>query len=160
MSFNNGLERKKFEVNQIKLRVEYLKTGMNEDFIRSMYEFDLGEFNSRRRFCNHTQSISPLAFAEGGEESGEKNPLFRKFLSAISNSMEDSACHSKYWWIEEISCTKLAKRIKSLSEPDLELLAKYALEGFSELEIAKNQGVTQQAVSKKIRRIKKYLRNS
>lgn len=55
MAWNNGLERKKFEAEQTKLAAEYRATGMSEDQIQQMYEFDLSVFNSTRRFTEHTQ---------------------------------------------------------------------------------------------------------
>ena len=46
MGFNNGLERKKFEARWSRLRVEYAASGMDENMITAMYEFDRQTFNS------------------------------------------------------------------------------------------------------------------
>ena len=41
MSFNNGLERKKFENTWKKLRMEYAAAGMSKADIEEMYQFVL-----------------------------------------------------------------------------------------------------------------------
>ena len=50
MAWNNGYERKKFESEQKRLAEEYRAAGMTEEQIEEMYQFDLTEFRSRRRF--------------------------------------------------------------------------------------------------------------
>ena len=68
MGFNNGLERKKFEARWSRLRVEYAANGMEESMITQMYEFDLREFNSNRRYAEHTQAMTrskTAAFGKG-----------------------------------------------------------------------------------------------
>lgn len=57
MSWNNGYERSKFEARQKKQAEEYRALGMTEEQIKTMYEFDLEQFNSDRRYLIHTQSL-------------------------------------------------------------------------------------------------------
>lgn len=78
MAFNNGLERKRFESKQKALHEEYNKLGMSEEQIQTLYEYDLADFNSNRRFITHTQSINLADLEEDEDSSAEsgRNPLF------------------------------------------------------------------------------------
>ena len=62
MGFNNGLERRKFEAEWKKLRVEYAAAGMEEAAIEKMYQFDLKVLLSNRRYGEHKQSC-PFCFS-------------------------------------------------------------------------------------------------
>lgn len=48
MSWNNGLEKAKFEKEQEAQAKKYRAAGMSEEQIRLMYEFDKEEFKCRR----------------------------------------------------------------------------------------------------------------
>jgi RNA polymerase sigma factor (sigma-70 family) len=109
---------------------------MPEADIAALYQTDLQEFNSDRRYEEHDlvrlDDCEPLVAQEDG-------------------------CHSRLWWVEEIDNAALAKRLKSLSEADLELLTLYAFDEFGQAEIAGKLGISQAAVSKKLARLKKFL---
>ena len=55
MSFNYGLEKKKFDREWDRLHKEYRAAGMDEAAIKAMYEFDWQRFNAERAYRNHTQ---------------------------------------------------------------------------------------------------------
>lgn len=76
---------------------------------------------------------------------------------SVDNSEE--LLQSRHGWVEEIDDPKLAKKLKKLSHDDLELLTLFAFDGYSQNEIAAFCSVSQQAISKKINRIKKYLKS-
>ena len=44
MSWNNGYERKKFELAQRRQAAKYRKLGMTEEQIEAMYKFDLEQY--------------------------------------------------------------------------------------------------------------------
>ena len=161
MSFNNGLERKRFESKQKTLREEYNMLGMSEEKIKALYEHDPTDFNSNRRFITHTQSINLAdleADEDGNAESG-RNPLFEKFRDVLSVDNSEELLQSRHDWVEKIDDPKLAKKLKKLSHDDLELLTLFAFDGYSQNEIAAFFSVSQQAISKRINRIKKYLKS-
>lgn len=60
-------------------------------------------------------------------------------------------------WIEELSDTRLSAKLRELPEADLELLTLLCVDGCSQAQAARVLGCTQQAVSKRLRKIKKYL---
>lgn len=50
MSYNHGLEEKKFKERWQKTAEEYRKSGMTEEQISAIYKFDREVFNSNRRY--------------------------------------------------------------------------------------------------------------
>lgn len=158
MGFNNGLERKKFEARWSRLRVEYAANGMEESMITEMYEFDLQEFNSNRRYAEHTQAISQQIFSDDGDEAGEdKSALLMKFLDTFTAGTCDTYQLEGKGWVDEIENERLWKGISQLSDSDKELLTLHIFHGYSITEIAQMQGVARPTVSKKLTRIKKFL---
>ena len=156
MSWNNAYERKKFEARQKKQAEEYRAIGMTEEQIQTMYEFDLEQFKSDRRYHSHTQSFIPDDFDES-EDDDEKLSIFDKFKDVLTTSIDDSNKKSRYWWIEEIENPHIAQRIKLLSQEDLELLTKRLIDGYTQMEIANFFGISQKNISKKLQRIRIFL---
>ena len=138
MHFNNGKERADFEKNWEQLRKWYRAEGMSEDAIEAMYRFDLEEFNSKRRFLTHNIYLEDVPEKECSEEDYE--------------SFEKNK--SRFWWLEEISDPDLAAAIKELSDQDLQIYTMAAFEGYTQKEIGKCFGITQYAVSKRLRKIR------
>lgn len=158
MGFNHGLERRRFEARWSRLRVEYAANGMEESTIAEMYEFDLREFNSNRRYAEHTQAISRQEFSDDGDTANEdSSPLLMKFFEAFTTKTSDSCQFERNGWIEEIEDEGLWKGVSKLSDGDRELLTLYIFYGYTLSEIAKRSGVTQPAISKKLSRIRKFL---
>ena len=156
MSWNNRYERKKFEAKQKKQAEEYRKLGMTEEQIKEMYEFDLAQFNSNRRYHMHTQPIQVEEFDKNACEESD-NSLIKYFSEELTSTIDDLSEHSRYWWIEEIEDSIMAQRLKLLSDEDIELLTKRVMDGFSQAELAKVYGISQKNICKKLNRIKKFL---
>ena len=156
MAFNNGLERKKFEQEQKRLGEEYRAAGMSEEAIREMYLFDLDRFNSDRRFGEHTQQF---AISELEDDDEATSPLYEKFSDVLTVSIERSGEHSRFWWIDETDDADLATKLRKLSVDDLELLTLIVQDGYTVVEIAHLHGVAHSTISRKLSRLKKYLKN-
>ena len=131
MSYHHGSERKKFENRQRALRRNYQQAGMAEADIQALYQFDLAAFNSERRHREHTQELP-------------ENPI-------LPINPEET----RFWWVEEIEAPVLVSWLKSMPQADLELLTLYAVDGVPLTAIAAMRGVSKQAVSQKIDRLKK-----
>ena len=153
MSWNNAYERKKFESKQKKQAEEYRALGMTEEQIQAMYEFDLEQFNSERRYREHTQAFIPDAFDED-EDDDEKLSIFEKFKDVLTTSIEDLGNKSRYWWVEEIDDSDMVKKIKSLSEKDLEILTLMVIDNLKHEDIAEIMGVTVRTIERKKARFK------
>ena len=156
MSWNNGYERRKFEAWQKKQAEEYRALGMTEEQIKEMYEFDLKQFKSERRYRMHTQPLQVQEFEENDADESD-NSLLNEFFDELTCTIETSGYKSKYWWVEEIENPKLAERIKILSKDDLELLTKSIIDEYTQTELADIYGIAQKNISKKLKRIKKFL---
>ena len=125
-----------------------------EEQIEQMYQFDLVEFNSRRRFSEHTQQFSENAFEESDDD---KSPLLEKYLAQLSTSLDFSFAGDRYGWVEEIEKPELIKGIKALSKEDIELITLYVFDDLTQNEIGVRFGISQKAVSKRIEQIRKHL---
>ena len=156
MSWNNAYERRKFEAKQKKQAEEYRALGMSEEQIQAIYEFDLEQFNSERRYREHTQAFLPDDFDEN-EDDEEKLSIFEKFKDVLTTSIEDCVSKSRFWWIEEIEDVRLWEKINALNTDDIELITLHIFEGYTHDEIAQLQNCTKQNIQKKLRRIKKFL---
>ena len=159
MSFNYGLEKKKFDRKWDKLRKEYRAAGMDETAIEAMYEFDWQGFNAERAYRNHTQGMPAQQFDDDGDAAGEdKSALLVKFFNAFAVMPKDTDSERRYSWLDEIGSENLSAALRRLSAEDIELLTLYVFDGYSTTEIASMKGIAHQNVSKKIRRIKKFLK--
>ena len=151
MKWNNGKEKALFEKEQAKLRREYLVAGMTEEQIQAMYDFDRKYLNLRQREARHTQRLNITAFDEDECDTEAKNPLLKKFLHNFS--VEDKHWENdRFGWIEEIEIKGLYQAIKSLSDNDKQILTYLICDGYNQTEIAEQIGVSQQAISKKIKK--------
>ena len=84
MSYNHGLEEKKFKEQWQKTAEEYRKAGMTEKQIAEIYEFDREVFNSNRRYREKTVG------------------LFDNSNSRTLTVYDDYSTNNRYGWIDEI----------------------------------------------------------
>jgi DNA-directed RNA polymerase specialized sigma24 family protein len=157
MSWNNGYERKKFEARQKKQAEEYKAQGMTEEQIKAMYEFDLEQYKSDRRYHLHTQPFSSSDF-DDGEDDDSESTLLNKFFDELTVTIGSCGEKSRYWWIEEINNPKLAEAIKALSPEQFELLTLVVIDGYTQAEAAKKMGIPYRTFKFKLRNIKNFLR--
>ena len=61
-------------------------------------------------------------------------------------------------WLDELDSRKLYKAIQKLKSEDVEILALWTIERYNVTEIAKKWRVSQQVISKKLLRIKNFLK--
>ena len=155
MGKNYAVERAKFERQQRQQAEQYRKLGMDEGQIQAMYEFDLDTFRSDWRYEKHTQGFAASSFGDGTQDES-KSALFEKFLAQLSVQPDDG--HSREWWVEEIENPQLALALKGLSKSDLEFITRIVIEKATQMELSEELGISQQAVSKKWRKMKKILK--
>lgn len=155
MGKNYAIERAKFERQQRQQAEQYRKLGMDEDQIQTMYEFDLDTFRSDWRYEKHTQGLAASSFGDNTQDES-KSALFEKFLTQLSVRPDDG--HSREWWVEEIENPQLALALKGLSKSDLEFITRIVIEKATQMELSEELGISQQAVSKKWRKMKKILK--
>ena len=155
MGKNYAIERAKFERQQRQQAELYRKLGRDEEQIQTMYEFDLATFRSDWRYEKHTQGFAASSFDDNTQDES-KSALFEKFLAQLSVQPDDG--HSREWWVEEIENPQLALALKGLSKSDLEFITRIVIEKATQMELSEELGISQQAVSKKWRKMKKILK--
>ena len=145
MGFYYATERKRFEREWDKLRKEYEAAGMPSEAIQSLYEFDLEFFRSQRTYINRTQSMPEEYISD---DDSERSSIFRKFANFSG----------RFAWVDTIENQQLACALRQLSDEDLELLTFLVLEEHTQRELAEKLGCTQEAISKRFIKIKKFLK--
>ncbi len=157
MSWNNGYERRKFEARQKKQAAEYRALGMTEEQIKTMYEFDLEQFNCDRKYHRHTQEFTLSDFDDDGVESG-RSPMFERFAEQLTTTMENVRFSSgRYAWFEDFDNDEVREWLYALPEEDKEILTLLVEEQLTQSEIAYRLGVSQPAICKKIAKYKIFL---
>ena len=158
MEWNDGKERALLEREQAKLRRECLAAGMTEEQIQLLRSCDEDWYRGRRREARHTQSLNITVFDEDDCDSDAKNPLLKKFLHKFS--VEDNHFETeRFGWIEQIENKDLYMAVSSLSDSDKEILTMLLYDGLKQKDIAEQRGVKKAAISRKIGRLKKFLKN-
>lgn len=147
MSWNNGLERKKFEKRQSVLAEQYRAVGMTEEQIQKMYEFDLAVFRSERIYYTHTQALE-IRFDDDDGECDISNYLLE--YHQATNFRDYS---NRHWWVDELE--KFYQAAMSLTEEEKELVTLYVFEGYTQKEIAFIRSCDQATISRQLNKIKK-----
>lgn len=157
MCWNDGYERRKFEARQKKQAEEYRALGMTEEQIKEMYEFDLEQYKSDRRYHMHTQPFTSSDF-DDGEDDDSESTLLNKFFDELTLTIDSRSEQSRYWWIEEIEDEELAYRVKCLSSDEIEMLTLLAFDGYTQAEAAKKMGIPYRTFKFKLRNLKNFLK--
>lgn len=158
MSWNDAYERRKFKENQKKQAAEYRALGMTEEQIQAMYEFDLEQFRSDRRFYSHTQPLTASDFVEGKEDESEST-LLLKFFDELTVTIDNCGEKSRYWWVDEIGDDDLLSGVKYLTQQQIEILTLIVFENYSQKEAAEKMGIPYRSFKRKIQEIKLFLIN-
>ena len=153
MSWNNAYEKRKFEEKQKKQAEKYRALGMTEEQIKEMYEFDYAQFKGERRHRMHTQQFTSSDFDEGEADDSEST-LFDKFFNELTCTIEALSDKPRYWWVEEIDDSETVRKIKLLSESDLEILTLIVIDKLKNKEIAQVTGIPLRTIERKKSRFK------
>lgn len=154
MGFNYAKEKKKFDEEWKKLRTEYEQAGMSQLVICEIYDYDWREFCSRRVYSDHNQQLPDTYFEI---EPGHKcSSLYRRY-PALSMTFDETDFEGRYAWIDSIDNPQIAGKLKKLSQQDLEILTLLAIEGYSQRELAAQMGCSQNAISKRVKKIRALL---
>ncbi|CUN86546.1 RNA polymerase sigma factor%2C sigma-70 family [Faecalibacterium prausnitzii] len=152
MNYNSGNARRIFYTKWDKLREEYRAAGMTEDAIQKMYEYDLAVFNDDRAHHRYDVEI-PTA----DDSENQSNYVEYERATTVTDTYHETK--TRFAWVGEIENTRLQSALEDLSEDDLLLVSMYVYEGYDTVEISKVFGTTKQNISKKIRRISKFIKN-
>lgn len=152
MYFNYGYERRLFEQDQTKKKREYLKTGMSEEAIREMYEYDLNVFNNERKEIKHRAHYSEMLTYDA--ETGDSRYMdMDEFPSKIEH-IDYSLIGSK--WLEDIENPYLYKALSNLPKDYITIIG-MKMDGYTDEEVGDFFGVKRKTINNKILRVKKLL---
>ena len=140
MGFNYGREKRKFDQEWERLQAEYEAAGMDEASILAIKLYDWQWFCSQRVYNDRVRPLS----SECSQEA---------------RTAVDSGYHSRYSWILDVEDEGLSRRLQKLSQEDLELLTLMVVDGYRQADIARMKGCSRNAVYKKLKKIKKLLKN-
>ena len=139
MGFNYALEKRKFDEKWKKLEVWYRESGMSEDAILEMYEYDWSEFNSNRKFYRY------------GDDDVDIESIVEEDGDSIDKTFSEE-------WIELLETPNLVRKVRKLPADYIEIIDLMVLENLTQKEIAGRMNCSQQNIAKKIEKIRKLLR--
>lgn len=156
MTINYGHEYRKFAREQKEQREFFRSVGMSEEAIAEIEAFDKEEFLRTLAYRRNTQPLETLnAF---GKDDESNSPLFEKFSYELTVTIDTYKPYARYGWIEEIENPLLLKAIKELTEEQIELVTLLFIEGYSNNETAQIMGLSPQATTNRVTRIKKIFK--
>ena len=138
MGFNYAREKRKFDEKWKKLDVWYRGSGMSEDAIREMYEYDWREFNSNRKFYRY------------GDDDVDIESIVEEDGDSIDKTFSEE-------WIKLLETPNLVRKVRKLPADYIEIIDLMVLENLTQKEIAERMNCSQQNIAKKIEKIKKLL---
>lgn len=154
MKFYYKEEKRKFDAAWKKTASLYAEQGMPQEAIDAMHDFDWNTFKAERIWALHTQEMPTTDDAD--EESGiAESPMIKRYFDRFTTEYDTYGSHSRHWWLEELSDTRLVATIPRLTEDDKELLTLYFVEQHTIREIAKQYGVTHVTISLRLQKIAK-----
>ena len=139
MGFNYAREKRKFDEEWNEKERWYRESGLSEDAIREMYEYDWSEFNSTRKFYRH------------GDDDVDVESIAEEDADAIDKALSEE-------WIELLETPNLVRKVRKLSADYIEIIDLMVRENLTQKEIAGRMNCSQQNIAKQIEKIRKLLR--
>ena len=139
MGFNYAREKRKFNKEWNEKERWYRESGMSEDTIREMYEYDWNEFNSTRKFYRY------------GDDDVDVESIVEEDGDSIDKTLSEE-------WIELLETPNLVRRVRKLPADYIEIIDLMVRENLTQEEVARRMHCSQQNIAKKIEKIRKLLR--
>ena len=139
MGFNYALKKRKFDEKWKKPEDWYRKSGMSEDAILEMREYDWNEFNSTRKFYRH------------GDDNADVESIAEEDGDSIDKTFSEE-------WIELLDTPDLVRKVRKLPADYIEIIDLMVRENLTQEEVAGRMHCSQQNIAKKIEKIRKLLR--
>lgn len=155
MKFNYGLEKKKFDEIWNRLEKEYAAAGMSQHAIEEMKTYDWNVFKKERTFYRHNQRINEELLDCGDEVVGKEIGL-KKYIDSFG-SEDKYFIDRKDGWIEELDNEEIIIYLKA-SPDKVEILTEYVFNDKNQAEVAIELGISQAALSQKMKTIRKNLK--
>ena len=138
MGFNYAREKRKFDKEWNEKERWYRESGMSEDAILEMYEYDWREFNSTRKFYRH------------GDDNVNVESIAEEDVDVIDKAFPEE-------WMELLDTPNLVRNVRKLPADYIEIIDLMVRENLTQEEVARRMHCSQQNIAKKIEKIKKFL---
>ena len=139
MGFNYAREKRKFNREWNEKERWCRESGMSEDAILEMYEYDWREFNSTRKFYRH------------GDDNVNVESIAEEDVDVIDKAFPEE-------WMELLDTPNLVRNVRKLPADYIEIIDLMVRENLTQEEVARRMHCSQQNIAKKIEKIRKLLR--
>ena len=139
MGFYYATEKAKFNAKWKTLEKWYRESGMSEDAIREMREYDWSEFKARRRYEKRR------------DDSGID-------IEEIAEPETEQRTSGRYGWIEDIDTPTLVHKLRNLTLHELEIITLLTVEDLTQEQAAKKMGIPYRTFKYQLKKIKKLLK--
>ena len=139
MGFNYATEKAKFDEKWKKLEDWYRKSGMSEDAIREMREYDWNELKARRRYENKR------------DESGAD-------IEEFAEPETERKTSGRYGWIEDLNNTALVHKLRKLTLHELEIITLLIVDDLTQQQAAEKMGIPYRTFKYQLKKIKDFLK--
>ncbi len=139
MGFYYATEKAKFDEKWKKLEDWYRKSGMSEDAIREMREYDWNELKARRRYENKR------------DESGAD-------IEEIAEPETERKTSGRYGWIEDLNNTALVLKLRKLTPHELEIITLLIVDDLTQQQAAEKMGIPYRTFKYQLKKIKDFLK--
>ena len=138
MGFNYAREKREFDEEWKEKERWYRESGMSEDAIREMYEYDWSEFNSTRKFYRY------------GDDDVDVESIAEEDGDVIGKAFSKE-------WIELLDTSDLVRKVRKLPADYIEIIDLMVRENLTQEEVTGRMHCSQQNIAKKIEKIRKLL---
>ena len=139
MGFYYATEKAKFNAKWKTLEKWYRESGMSEDAIREMREYDWNEFKARRRYEKRR------------DDSGID-------IEEIAEPETEQRTTGRYRWIDDIDIPTLVHKLRNLTLHEREIITLLTVEDLTQEQAAEKMGILYRTFKYQLKKIKDFLK--
>lgn len=176
MRFPYGKHRRAMEKEHSEMAVICREEKKSEEMIEQIHDLLLHQLNRDRAYITHTQPYECYDSPNGKgkrnvhtqnskrlEDEGSdiidegRSPLLKKFSAQLSVTQGEICEWGRMDWIEDLDTIEVIVWVKDQSEKDIELLTLLSVDGLKQKEVAEMWGISDAAISKRMKKIRESL---
>lgn len=157
MGYNYGYSRAKMETAFEIAAEEYRNAGVSKEWIEYIYKLDLADLNNERKFYRHTVFIEGVKFSSDEYADESNSPLYKDYSEKFCATEVEISEWERYDWIENLDDFELIAWARTLKPADIALLTYQIQDDLLQTDIARLLRVSDAAISKRMKRIRKDL---
>lgn len=175
MRFPYGKNRRIMEKEYSEMAVICRKENESEEMIEQMHDLLLHQLNRDRAYITHTQPYECYNSSDKSKSGAQtqnrtrledegsdiidegRSPLLKKFSAQLSVTQGEIWEWGRMDWIEDLDTVEIIVWVREQSEKDIELLTLLSVDGLKQKEVAEMWGVSDAAISKRMKKIRESL---